>query len=141
RRSGQLFFFRPIGAAILRTMTDPADPLTPATPDELASALAYALRFNGRKRTHDADEIMAEIVVWSSIWSATDFVMKRLLRSAPTEFTQVLFATLFMELRGGLERRRRLVAMAEGREIECPGPALSSALTSCAFVSFVVKAL
>src|SRR5208282_2864776 len=37
-----------------------------------------------------------------------------------TEFTQVLFATLFMELRGGLERRRRLVAKAEGREIECP---------------------
>src|SRR5271157_4067088 len=36
-----------------------------------------------------------------------------------------------MELRGGLERRRRLVAKAEGREIECPGPALSSALTSC----------
>ncbi len=27
------------------------------------------------------------------------------------------------------------------REIECPRPALSSALTSCAFVSFVVKAL
>ena len=53
-----------------------------------------------------------------------------------TAFTQLEFAPLFMELRGGLERRRRLVAEAEGREIECPGPALSSALTSCALVSF-----
>ncbi len=38
------------------------DGLTPATPDDLAVALASALRFEGRKRTHNADEIMAEIV-------------------------------------------------------------------------------
>jgi hypothetical protein len=43
-------------------MADPADTLTPASPDDLASALAFALRFHGRKRTHSADEIMAEIV-------------------------------------------------------------------------------
>ena len=43
-------------------MTDAADALTPASPDDLASALAFALRFEGRKRTHNADEIMAEIV-------------------------------------------------------------------------------
>jgi|SRR5271166_3344077 len=43
-------------------MTDPADNLKPATPDDLASALAFALRFQGRKRAHNADEIMAEIV-------------------------------------------------------------------------------
>jgi hypothetical protein len=29
--------------------------LTPADPDDLASALAFALKFEGRKRWHDAD--------------------------------------------------------------------------------------
>jgi hypothetical protein len=43
-------------------MADPADRLTPATPEDLAAALAFALRFQGRKRVHNADEIMAEIV-------------------------------------------------------------------------------
>jgi hypothetical protein len=36
--------------------------LTPADPSDLADALAFALRFQGRKRVHNADEIMAEIV-------------------------------------------------------------------------------
>ena len=39
-----------------------ADKLTPADPSDLASALAFALRFQGHKRVHNADEIMAEIV-------------------------------------------------------------------------------
>ena len=39
-----------------------ADKLTPADPAGLADALAFALRFEGRKRVHNADEIMAEIV-------------------------------------------------------------------------------
>ena len=39
-----------------------ADQLTPADPQDLADALAFALRFQGRKRVHNADEIMAEIV-------------------------------------------------------------------------------
>src|SRR5579863_2200597 len=39
-----------------------ADKLTPASPEDLAAALAFALRVAGRKRTHNADEIMAEIV-------------------------------------------------------------------------------
>ena len=43
-------------------MPDPSVPLTPATSDDLVAALAFALRFAGRKRVHDADEIMAEIV-------------------------------------------------------------------------------
>ena len=43
-------------------MADPADRLTPATPEDLAAALPFALRFQGRKRVHNADEIMAEIV-------------------------------------------------------------------------------
>ena len=43
-------------------MTDAPERLTPATPDDLADALAFALRFDGRKRKHDAAEIMARIV-------------------------------------------------------------------------------
>jgi hypothetical protein len=35
--------------------------LRPATRDELTQSLSFALRFNGRKRTHDADETMARI--------------------------------------------------------------------------------
>jgi len=36
--------------------------LRPAAPEDLADALAFALRFSGRKRTRGADEIMARIV-------------------------------------------------------------------------------
>ena len=43
-------------------MTDRAEAFAPATADYIADALAFALRFHGRKRTHNADEIMAEIV-------------------------------------------------------------------------------
>ena len=39
-----------------------ADKLIPADPRDLAEALAFALRYRGRKRVHDADEAMAEIV-------------------------------------------------------------------------------
>ena len=39
-----------------------ADKLTPADPSDLAAALAFALRYQGRKRVHNADEIMSEIV-------------------------------------------------------------------------------
>jgi hypothetical protein len=39
-----------------------ADKLTLADPSDLADALAYALRFQGRKRVQNADGIMAEIV-------------------------------------------------------------------------------
>jgi hypothetical protein len=45
-----------------KRMTDPPDPLTPADPRDLADALAFALRFQGRRRVHNADEIMSEIV-------------------------------------------------------------------------------
>jgi hypothetical protein len=41
-------------------MTD-TPPLTPATTDDLAESLAFALRWNGRKRVHDADAMMARI--------------------------------------------------------------------------------
>ncbi len=35
--------------------------LRPATRDELMQSLSFALRFNGRQRVHDADEVMARI--------------------------------------------------------------------------------
>jgi hypothetical protein len=43
-------------------MTDAPDGLTPAAPDDLADAPAFALRFDGRRRKHDAAEMMARIV-------------------------------------------------------------------------------
>lgn len=43
-------------------MPDPAEKLAPADPADLASALAFALRFEGRNRVHDADALMSEIV-------------------------------------------------------------------------------
>jgi hypothetical protein len=44
-------------ARVRRPMPDPADKLTPADPDDLAAALAFALKFDGRKRQHDAERI------------------------------------------------------------------------------------
>ena len=49
-------------------------------PPDLADALAFALRFQGRKRVHNADEIMAEIVAKRLVehLEGADFVvMKR----------------------------------------------------------------
>lgn len=36
--------------------------LRPATSDEIADTLSFALRFDGRKRIHQGDELMARIV-------------------------------------------------------------------------------
>ncbi len=41
--------------------SDPADNLTPADPSDLAESIGFALRFEGRKRKHDAAEYMAAI--------------------------------------------------------------------------------
>jgi len=35
--------------------------LRPATRDEITQSLSFALRFNGRKRVHTADELVAQI--------------------------------------------------------------------------------
>jgi hypothetical protein len=43
-------------------MTDAPEKLTPAAPEDVASTLAFALRFSGRKRVHNADELMSAIV-------------------------------------------------------------------------------
>ncbi len=37
------------------------DNLSPATREEVISTLSFALRFTGRKRTHQADDIMARV--------------------------------------------------------------------------------
>jgi len=39
-----------------------ADDLKAAGEDEIADALMHALRFDGRRRVHDADELMARLV-------------------------------------------------------------------------------
>ena len=36
--------------------------LFPATAEDVADALAFALRFSGRKRVHNADELMSATV-------------------------------------------------------------------------------
>jgi hypothetical protein len=43
-------------------MPNDRDALSPAAVEDIADALAFALRFHGRKRVHNADEIMSEIV-------------------------------------------------------------------------------
>ena len=54
---------RPAGSKhAYRAVVRQAPPLdTPADPDELAAALAFALLFDGRKRLHLADEVIAKI--------------------------------------------------------------------------------
>jgi hypothetical protein len=46
--------------AFLRARADTPQ-LRPATPDEIADALAFALRFDGRRRFDKGNEIMAKI--------------------------------------------------------------------------------
>jgi hypothetical protein len=43
-------------------MPDALECLKPATSEDVADALAFALRFQGRKRVHNADELMSAIV-------------------------------------------------------------------------------
>jgi hypothetical protein len=43
-------------------VTEPPDKLTPATTEDLEQSLAFALRYSGRKRIHDADVFMSELV-------------------------------------------------------------------------------
>lgn len=49
------------------------DTLRPASPDEIADALAFALRYEGRKRVYHADDFMARITA--------DRLVKHLARS------------------------------------------------------------
>jgi len=47
---------------MLTRMPEAPKRLMPATPHDLADALALALRFSGRKRVRNADELMSAIV-------------------------------------------------------------------------------
>jgi len=42
-------------------MADDYNTLSPAAPDDLTETIAFALRFEGRKRVHQADDVMARI--------------------------------------------------------------------------------
>jgi hypothetical protein len=42
-------------------MTDAPAPLRPASADEIVDALAFSLRYDGRKRVRDAEDAMARI--------------------------------------------------------------------------------
>jgi hypothetical protein len=64
-----------------------APSLRPATADEIAEALSFALRYQGRKRVNHADDAMARITAERLVQhlQASGFVlMKRPPRVAPT---------------------------------------------------------
>jgi hypothetical protein len=55
-----LYLFAPL--AYPARMPDDRDKLSPAMAEDVADALAFALRFQGRKRVQNADELMSSIV-------------------------------------------------------------------------------
>jgi hypothetical protein len=61
--------------------------LRPATPEEIADALSFALQYQGRKRVHHADDMMARITAERLVrhLEASGFVlMKRPPSAQPT---------------------------------------------------------
>ena len=65
----------------------PESPLRPASEEEIADSLAFGLRFDGRKRVHHADGVMARITAERLVrhLQASGFVlMKRPVAAAPT---------------------------------------------------------
>jgi hypothetical protein len=71
-------------------MTDILPPLRPASPDEIAETLSFALRYEGRKRVHDASDVMARITADRLVrhLQQSGFVLMRLApASAPTTNT------------------------------------------------------
>ncbi len=61
--------------------------LRPASPEEITHALSFALRYDGRKRVHDADDVMGRITAERLVQhlQASGFVvMKRPAAPAPT---------------------------------------------------------
>jgi hypothetical protein len=68
-------------------MSDTPNNLRPATPDEIATALSFALQYQGRKRVRHADDMMARITADRLVQhlTASGFVlMKRPPATAPT---------------------------------------------------------
>ena len=64
----------------------PDDKLVPADPNDVAAALAFALRYAGRKRVRTADAILAEIIAKRLVehLERAGFVIMRSRRSAVT---------------------------------------------------------
>lgn len=65
----------------------PKDALSPATDEELRESLSFALRFEGRRRVHHADEVMARITAERLIQHLERsgyVVMKRPAAAAPS---------------------------------------------------------
>jgi hypothetical protein len=56
-----LFLSCSLRRAGLRCPMPDDDKLTPADPHDLAEAIAFALRYRGKKRVHQGDEYMARI--------------------------------------------------------------------------------
>jgi hypothetical protein len=50
-----------------------------AQPDDLADALSFALRHEGRKSQHDSDRLNADIVAkrWSGTWTERGYVVMK----------------------------------------------------------------
>jgi hypothetical protein len=60
-RSSELVLYLFALLAYPAWVSDDRDKLSPATAEDVAEALAFALRFQGRKRVHNADELMSSI--------------------------------------------------------------------------------
>ena len=68
-------------------MSETPPDLRPATADELATTLAFGLRFDGRRRVHHADEAMARITadrLVQHLEQSGFVVMKKPTTAAPT---------------------------------------------------------
>ncbi len=68
-------------------MPEPPPDLRPANPEELAETLAFALRYNGRRRVHDADNMAARIAadrLVAHLQASGFVVMRKPARMAPT---------------------------------------------------------
>jgi hypothetical protein len=81
-------------------MTEPDPKLTPATPEDLAQSLSFALRFEGRKSQHDSDRLNADIVAKRLVrylWAeATD--LEKLVAEGGDWPSEAVFASLFRDL-------------------------------------------
>jgi hypothetical protein len=68
-----------------------ADALRPATPDEIAETLSFALRYDGRRRVHDADDVMARITAERLVQhlERSGFVLMKRPSAAPPTTSQM----------------------------------------------------
>ena len=84
--------------------------LRPATPDEIADALSFALRYQGRKRVHHADDMMARITAERLVQHLEAFVvMKGHPATAPTTANPDTAAPMTSHFRPVLARSGSLV--------------------------------